>query len=200
MYVLQANELNSGFINGNSWVFQLKSILDELGFSYLWLDQSISNLQLDMVTQSLYDHFFQGWYSDINLSNKLETIKSLNKVFEFEKYLNCINVDRHRITLSRFRCSAHKLLIEEGRYRNIERNLRVCQFCNLNVIESEYHFLMVCPAYRNLRNTILPRYYCSWPSKSKFIKLLIENHTGNLKRLGKYLFLANEKRNEMLGN
>ena len=34
VYVLQANELNSGFINENSWVFQLKSILDELGFSY----------------------------------------------------------------------------------------------------------------------------------------------------------------------
>ena len=115
VYVLQANELNSGFINENSWVFQLKSILDELGYSYLWLDQSISNLQLNTVTQSLYDQFFQGWYSDINLSNKLETIKSLNKVFEFEKYLNCINVDKHRIALSRFRCSAHKLLIEEGR-------------------------------------------------------------------------------------
>ena len=141
-----------------------------------------------------------GWYSDINLSNKLETIKSLNKVFEFGKYLNCINIDRHRITPSRFRCSAHKLLIEEGRYRNIERNLRICRFCYLNAIENEYHFLMVCPAYRNLRNYILPRYYYCWPSKSKFIKLLIEKQTGNLKRLGKYLYLANEKRNEMLGN
>ena len=27
-------ELNSGFINEKSWDFQLKSILDELGFSY----------------------------------------------------------------------------------------------------------------------------------------------------------------------
>ena len=144
----------------------------------------ISNLQLDMVTQSLYNQFFQGWYSDISLLNELETIKSLYKVLEFEKYLICIDVDRYRIALSSFRCSAHKLLIEEGRYRNIERNLRtcICQFCNLNVIENEYHFLMVCSAYRNLRNSILPRYYCSWPSKSKFIKLLIEKQTGNLKR------------------
>ena len=199
VYVLQVNELNSGIINENNWAFQLKSILDELGFSYLWNDQCISNLQLEMVTQSLYDQYFQGWYGDINSSNKLETIKSLNKVFAFEKYLTCINVDSHRIALSRFRCSAHKLLIEEGRYRNIERGLRICQFCNLNVVENEYHFLMVCPSYRNLRNSILPKYYCSWPSKNKFIKLLNEKQTGNLKRLGKYLWLANEKRNDMLG-
>ena len=153
-------------------------MLDEIGFSYLWIDQSITNRQLDMVIQGLYDQYFQNWYRELNATSKLETLKSLNKVFTFEKYLTCLNNDSHRIALSRFRCSAHKLLIEEGRYADVNRVLRICQFCNLNVTEDEYHFLLVCPAYRYLRNTVLPRYYCSWPSKNKFIKLLNEKQTG----------------------
>ena len=71
----------------------------------------------------------------------------------FEKYLKCLNNDRLRITLTRFRCSAHKLLVEEGRYIDMNRTLRTCSFGNLNVyvIEDEYHFVLVCPAYRHLR-------------------------------------------------
>ena len=42
------------------------------------------------------------------------------------------------------RTSAHKLLTEEGRYRGIDRNLRLCQYCNITVVEDEY-FLLFCP-------------------------------------------------------
>ena len=54
------------------------------------------------------------------------------------------------------RGSAHKLRIEDGRYRNIERNNRLCQYCQMNVIEDEFHFLLVCPAYRQIRISVLP--------------------------------------------
>ena len=74
------------------------------------------------------------------------------------KYISCISIEKHRVAL-RFRCSAHKLDFEEGRYRNIERNNRLCQCCQMNVIEDEFHFLLVYPAYRHIRISVLPKYY-----------------------------------------
>ncbi|MEW8546880.1 MAG: reverse transcriptase family protein, partial [Candidatus Thiodiazotropha sp.] len=193
VYTQQLNDLNRG-LDDNNWAFQVMSLLNNLGFTYIWNTQNITKMQLNMVIQCVYDQYCQSWYESINSSSKLETLKCLNKVFGFEKYLSCITVDGHRIALTRFRCSAHKLMIEEGRYRNIERNSRICQFCNLNVIENEYHFLLVCPAYRDIRTTILPNYYCRWPTKNKFINLLNDNQSGILKKLGKFLYQANVKR------
>ena len=197
VYAQQVNSLMQGSAE-NNWVFQIKSLLNELGFTYLWDNQTLTKLQVEMVIQCIYDQYFQSWYGAVNASSKLETLKCLNKVFNFEKYLSCIKVDCHRVALTRLRCSAHKLMIEEGRYRNIERNLRLCQFCNLNVVEDEFHFLLICPAYRDLRIVTLPRYFCSWPTKQKFVKLLNETQSGSLKRIGKFVYLANEKRKSLL--
>ena len=44
-----------------------------------------------------------------------------------------------------FKLSSHKLHIERGRYENVPRDERFCKFCNMSQIESEYHFLLVCP-------------------------------------------------------
>ena len=35
------------------------------------------------------------------------------------------------------KCSSHKLMIEKGRYLNLERNQRICSMCNLNDIEDD---------------------------------------------------------------
>ncbi len=50
----------------------------------------------------------------------------------------------------RLRISAHKLYIEEGRYKKIPFDQRICSLCNVEV-ESEYHFLMSCASFTSLR-------------------------------------------------
>ena len=166
VYEQQKNSIMQGS-SENNWVFQLKLLLNELGFTFLWNNQSITKLQLQMVIQCIYDQYYQSWYSEVNNSGKLETLKCLNKVFNFEKYLKCINLDCHRVALTRFRCSAHKLRIEEGRFRDINRNLRICHLCNSNTIEDEYHFLLVCPAYRDIRiNTLQSIFVVGQQSKN----------------------------------
>ena len=62
----------------------------------------------------------------------------------------------------------------------------------MNVIENEYHFVMVCPKYRHLRQDHLPKYYCSFPTKQKLISLMKSDNAGLLKRLAKFVYLANE--------
>ena len=113
-----------------------------------------------MVIQTIYDQFYQQFYSTISASSKLETFKTISKHFKLEKYITIIDIGKHRTALSRLRCSAHKLMIEEGRFRGIERNHRIYPFCLMNMIEDKYHFLLVCPTYRELRKTHLPNFYC----------------------------------------
>ena len=43
-----------------SWASEVKKILCELGFAYLWNSQSITRLQLQQVVQRLDDHNIQS--------------------------------------------------------------------------------------------------------------------------------------------
>ena len=42
--------------------------------------------------------------------------------------------------------------IETGRYKGMSRHERKCVLCTQNVGESEYHFLLCCPLYKEIRN------------------------------------------------
>ena len=112
-----------------------------------------------------------------------------------EKYFTSITNFKSRITMTRFRCSAHSLQIEVGRHRNIVREDRKCLVCNLNVIENEFHFLLVCPFYRDIRTLYLPKYYYTWPNIQKFIGLMESNSKKTILNISKFLDKANSRRN-----
>jgi hypothetical protein len=58
-----------------------------------------------------------------------------------------------RQSLSRFRCSNHRLEVECGRHAKPEsvlRRDRVCHLCSLGVVEDEDHLLLVCPTHHDI--------------------------------------------------
>ena len=76
VFAQQENNLIHGSTD-NNWVFQLKSLdlLNELGFTYLWNNQTLTKLQLEMVIQCIYDQYSQSGYGAVNASSKLENLK-----------------------------------------------------------------------------------------------------------------------------
>lgn len=180
----------------NSWTLNVHRLLENIGFNFLIDNNTLSLSDINCVVQRIYDIYVQNWFSELDDSNKLASYRHYKKSFELEKYISCVTNSKLDLALTRFRCSAHRLLIEEGRYRNIPRDHRTCTHCNMNLIENEYHFLLVCPKYRELRNKMLPRYFCSWPNINKFISLLSSNNTSCIKKLANYIFIANKKREE----
>ena len=56
------------------------------------------------------------------------------------------------------RISAHNLNIETGRFYNLDRHERVCSMCNLKVVEDEYHFILQCEKYIDVRRRYLYNY------------------------------------------
>ena len=107
-------------------------------------------LSLFVFTSAIY--VMQNKSTLCNMLLPLNVLLHHRKPFVTTSYI-CIYNNCYRFmlfifySLARFRCSAHILAIEKLRYRNQERNNRICQKCNLNMIENEYHFLMICPFY-----------------------------------------------------
>ena len=64
----------------------------------------------------------------------------------------------------------------------------------MNVVENEFHFVVVCPFYRDLRCSILPHFYCTWPTINRFEALMQTKQKGILNKLSKFVYHALEKR------
>ena len=173
VYLMLKNDtdLNRNY-NGQNWASQIKSILQQYGFEYVWQQQSSIDIPLHSIRQRIIDVYQQSWYSEINNSSRLESYCIFKHDFELEKYLT-INIEqKYKLALTRFRVSSHNLQIETGRYEDLPRQQRLCQLCNMRKIENEFHFLLVCPAYRELRQKYLKQYFCHWPTMRKFETLL----------------------------
>ena len=102
--------------------------------------------------------------------------KSFKQSFELEHYLSVLP-KKFRIVLSQLRLSAHHLRIETGRYAHnrVDRALRLCTLCDRSDIEDEYHFVLICPVYSQIRQKYIRPFYYLRPSVYKFIKLMQSN-------------------------
>ena len=108
---------------------------------------------------------------------------------------------------TKFRLSNHSLMIEKGRYTNIELGDRSCPFCP-DQVENEIHFLVQCPLYTKLREKMLEDIATNvqgfyYPNDDHFLfwfllrNPLIADITGNFIRLAMELraFLLQNPRN-----
>ena len=189
-------ELERTYDNQN-WAFQIKSLLESLGLPNMWLRQEYQSANLSQIKQRIFDQYKQSWYVAINNSKRLRSYSRYKHSFELESYLDNINERKFKTALTRFRLSSHHLEIERGRYPNISREERLCKFCNLRSVEDEYHFLLVCPTYIDIRRKYFKPYICRWPTINKFDKIMSTNNKNEIIRLSKYLYFANKLRNEL---
>jgi hypothetical protein len=86
------------------------------------------NEAISFFEESPKSHFYKYIYDDHNLQFYL--CRPVNYMF--------------KPLISRYRLHAHSLNIETGRYYNIDRHARMCNMCNNNDIEDEYHFILEC--------------------------------------------------------
>ena len=151
---------------------------------------------LKLFKQRCIDIDMQCWTNDLSNSSRLATYCIFKKELILEQYLTCVDKPIFRIALCKFRTSSHLLKIEVGRWNNIPKKDRICDFCNLNVIEDEFHFLLVCPKFIDLRMKYIPSYYFNPPVIYKFKTILSSQNTSILRKLGRYIFFATKLREE----
>ena len=118
-----------------------------------------------------------------------------------EEYLDMLPVNLRKF-ITRLRISAHSLRIQSGRYaRNrIQRNERYYQSCSKRDIEDEYHFMLICPCYSDIRKLYIKRYYCIHPSMFTFISLMQSNNRNEICKYAIYYKKAMAIRTSILNN
>ena len=114
-------------------------------------------------------------------------------------YLHNVVHYRYRKALSQLRLSSHNLAIETGRHSNTPRELRFCILCKQKAIENEYHFVMICPFYKDLRERFFPQDFIVNISLFHFNKLLAKTDDAVLMaNLGKFIYYAFKRRNDVI--
>lgn len=175
----------------SNWAFLIKRMLEECGLLYIWQNQYNMLINYNMIKQRLLDMYLQKWYSDVNNSSRLETYSLFKHSHCFEEYLDYVKEPKFRISLTQFRTSSHDLAIEHGRYSNVPRNERICTQCNSHMIENEFHRLLICSKFADLRSKYIKRYYYTWPTLQKFQNLLSSNSMITISKLSKFIYFAN---------
>ena len=142
-------------ITNVSWALKVKNYLEKIGFLDNFLTKQPQNLVHKKVLCRELDMFHQSEFYNIEQETaKLRTYSTIKTNIGMEEYLTNIYNITDRISMSKFRLSNHRLMIEVGRHKKIDRQYRKCPFC-LNEVEDEIHFLTTCPVYSICRNSLL---------------------------------------------
>ena len=135
------------------WLCRVQCILDSCGLSYMWDNQHEMNTTIcqKVIHRKIEDIALQHWYTDISNSSMCVLYKLFKQTLHFEKYLLSSN-NRDRISLTKFRCSNSKLPVYNHIYMY---DSDLCTLCNLHLRGDEFHYVMVCPYFRNRDQVIL---------------------------------------------
>ena len=155
------------------------------------------NLFLNILQCRLRDIYITEWKQGLNLSQSMAIYREVKQLFEMSSNLVKIQNRKFRNAIAKLRLSSHQLSIETGRHRNIDRPNRKCTVCNLNDIEDEFHFTLICPAYEDLRKQYIPKYFCTRPSVYKFITLLNSTKLKLLNNLALYVIKSFKLRDSL---
>ena len=171
------------------YINYLKSIFDDSGLSYIWLQQyPVDPKSLKFtVKQTLKDHFIQNWYNEMGNSSKGEFYAFFKEQFGLENYLLKL-LPKERLMISKLRCSNLKIPIELGRWLGIPKDERICHLCHNN-IGNEFHYLFQCQykEVQDLKNKYIAKYYIKTPNMYKLKGLLSFCNVPVLKRLSLFI-------------
>ena len=145
--------------------------------------------------------FVTNWNADLREKPLLRSYRLYKTEFNTECYLDCLNLPKYRIPVSKIRASSHDLEIERRRYTGprLDPNQRLCSTCL--EVEDEEHFVTSCRVNINERQTLLTKISSKDPTfmhldnREKFIFLMSSKDRQILTWFGKFLHKSFSTRN-----
>ena len=189
-------EYANNFGNGNSWIDEIKQI-----FQLVDREDDFNNLlkvDLKYFSTLLYGVMEREWQREILVKPKLRTYITFKNLFKEEEYLSKIVSRKARSLISQIRLGILPLEIEVGRFRGVSPKDRLCQNCNMGVVESEVHFICECPLYNDLRHAMNNKFiFPVNATMSDKFELIMST---NCRFLGTYICQAWDRRTDNMYN
>jgi hypothetical protein len=174
----------------------VESTLNELGLSGIWLTQFKLNVSIEWfkgkLKQSLRDQYIQQWLSDIDTRDIFYNYRLYKPVFQYEKYLNILPTNV-LYTMLRFRTLNHRLPVQKGRIDKVPHNERFCTKCSSQDIGDEFHYVMICPFFKEKRKELIPKKFWEKANVMKFQYLLCSTNRRTLIKLTLFAQIYNER-------
>ena len=172
-----------------NWVSKVNVLLSSLGFNDVWVNQGLGNKRafLNVFKQRLSDNFMQDWNSR-HIESSRANFYSLFLNFEHQLYLEALSVKKIRVAMTKLRVSSHRLEIEVGRWTRPNRtpvDERKCNYCNK--LEDEFHFLLECTLYEDLRKQYIKKYFWHRPNMLKLRELMSTKNRTIIKNTAIYI-------------
>ena len=181
-----------------SWFTYAKNVATEIDID-LETTTSCSTLKEVNKFKTVIKDSSNDYYKYL-IKNEINNLTEKNKIFlyknlkqnenEIEYYLS--HPDKNvRQSLTKFRISDHKLLIEKGRYLKIPRENRLCIKCNK--LDDEFHFFFNCKINDKIRNILLQSmedFHTNFGElniKEKLIKILNPSTPGQIKTVASFI-------------
>ena len=144
---------------------------------------------INLFEQRIKDEFIQKCFNAIQNSDRCRLYKEIKTVFRCESYMSCETKSALRVNYIKLRLSSHKFLVERARWSKVKMPYaqRRCTLCSSGDIEDEYHMIMICEHFRDVRVKYIKPFYYKRPSMWKFIELM--NSTSKKDRFKLMLFL-----------
>ena len=181
------------------WALDIRDLLFKTEFGEVWLNQGIGQVDvfLKVFKTRVFDIDMQTQSSEIQDMDRLRTYKTLKTTFGCEQYVFAVKNKFYRTAMSKLRGGLLKIGCNEGRYSNTPFHERICILCNQDV-ETEYHFLLVCPALSHIRSTHISAIWFTYPSVDKFFQLCTCKSTNMINAISRYVFSAMKFRSQYI--
>ena len=141
-----------------TWCNYTRDLLRELHLEEEWKTEKVGTLEEwnKVIRDRIHIREEIKWRTQCLMRPKLRTYCKLKKDLKLEPYLEVYH--RGGIPeLVKIRGGTNRLKIEQGRYLKQSVELRVCGCCSTKSVEDEYHFMLDCPMYEDLREVMWTR-------------------------------------------
>ena len=163
----------------------------------------------ESIKSIIMSHYRNHWQSNVadsssKSNSSLRLYKTFKTSFVLEPYLLCVPIDKHRLSLSRFRCSSHFLEIERARHQNKIPPIwdRLCPHCKF-AVDDELHLLLFCKSNMKIRKQFLASIVPFLPNLAamhhevQFSTIMSCTNNTVIKNLAKFIYNSLETRKKL---
>ena len=144
----------------------------------------------------MYSKIFAEWRFELKLYPSLVIYRQIvTKMYNFvwwelvQMYPKC---KKPCITMTKLVCGRNRLAINTQHEKEYEA--RICKYCTNNVVEDLMHFVLKCPIYDDIRNSLFCTIMCELSYEGSMIFNRLKDQTKLLLLLGlEYPLLIEDK-------
>lgn len=112
----------------NSWLLNISKIISLSENDHNRFQSTVYKIK--GFNNNIKLNFKEQWRRKLNDDKKLNVLKQVKTNFILEPYLNNITDINLRVQITNFRISSHKLKIETGRHKQVNKDQRICKLCD----------------------------------------------------------------------